>query len=121
LIRALHEAGAPLLVGSDAPQIFNVPGFSAHNELEALVKAGVPVHAVLQAATINVARHFKREGEFGAIAAGQAADLVLLDADPLVDIANSRRIAGVMVRGQWFDRAALDAMLAGVAARQASR
>jgi imidazolonepropionase-like amidohydrolase len=121
LIRTLHEAGAPLLVGSDAPQIFNVPGFSAHHELEALVKAGVPPHAVLQAATINVARHFKRDGEFGAIAAGQAADLVLLDADPLVDIANSRRIAGVMVRGQWFDRAALDAMLAGVAARQASR
>ena len=121
LIRALHEAGAPLLVGSDAPQIFNVPGFSAHNELETLVKAGVPGHAVLQAATINVARHFKREGDFGAVAIGQAADLVLLDADPLADIANSRRIAGVMVRGQWFDRAALDAMLAGVAARQASR
>jgi imidazolonepropionase-like amidohydrolase len=121
LIRALHEAGAPLLVGSDAPQIFNVPGFSAHDELAALVKAGVPVHAVLQAATLNVARHFKREGEFGTIATGQAADLVLLEANPLEDIGNARRIAGVMVRGQWFDRSALDAMLAGVAARQASR
>jgi imidazolonepropionase-like amidohydrolase len=121
LIRRLHEAGAPLLVGSDAPQIFNVPGFSAHNELEALVKAGVPVHAVLQAATLNVARHFKREGEFGEIAVGQAADLVLLDGNPLESIDNTRRIVGVIVRGQWFDRAALDAMLAGVAARQASR
>jgi imidazolonepropionase-like amidohydrolase len=121
LIRRLHEAGAPLLVGSDAPQIFNVPGFSAHNELEALVKAGVPVHAVLQAATVNVARHFKREGEFGEIAVGQAADLVLLDGNPLESIDNTRRIVGVIVRGQWFDRAALDAMLAGVAARQASR
>jgi imidazolonepropionase-like amidohydrolase len=70
---------------------------------------------------VNVARHFGREGEFGAIAAGQAADLVLLDGNPLEGIANSQRIAGVMVRGQWFDRAALDAMLAGVAARQASR
>jgi imidazolonepropionase-like amidohydrolase len=121
LIRRLHEASAPLLVGSDAPQIFNVPGFSAHNELEALVKAGVPVHAVLQAATLNVARHFKREGEFGEIAVGQAADLVLLDGNPLESIDNTRRIVGVIVRGQWFDRAALDAMLAGVAARQASR
>ena len=121
LIRSLHEAGAPLLVGSDAPQIFNVPGFSAHDELAALVQAGVPAHAVLQAATLNVARHFKREGEFGVIAVGQAADLVLLEANPLEDINNTRRIAGVMVRGQWFDRAALDAMLAGVAARQASR
>jgi imidazolonepropionase-like amidohydrolase len=98
-----------------------VPGFSAHNELEALVKAGVPVHAVLQAATVNVARHFKREGEFGEIAVGQAADLVLLDGNPLESIDNTRRIVGVIVRGQWFDRAALDAMLAGVAARQASR
>jgi imidazolonepropionase-like amidohydrolase len=121
LIDALQDSGAPLLVGSDAPQIFNVPGFSAHNELEALVKAGVPVHAVLQAATVNVARHFKREGEFGEIAVGQAADLVLLDGNPLESIDNTRRIVGVIVRGQWFDRAALDAMLAGVAARQASR
>ena len=121
LIRSLYEAGAPLLVGSDAPQIFNVPGFSAHDELAALVKAGVPAHAVLQAATVNVARHFRREGEFGAIAVGQAADLVLLEANPLDDIGHTRRIAGVMLRGQWFDRAALDAMLAGVAARQASR
>ncbi len=121
LIRALHVAGAPLLVGSDAPQIFNVPGFSAHDELAALVQAGIPPQAALQAATVNVARHFKREGEFGVVAVGQAADLVLLDANPVEDIANTRRIAGVVVRGQWFDRAALDAMLAGVAARQASR
>jgi imidazolonepropionase-like amidohydrolase len=121
LIRTLHEAGAPLLVGSDAPQIFNVPGFSAHDELAALVKAGVPAHALLRAATVNVARHFKREGEFGEIAVGQAADLVLLDGNPLESIDNTRRILGVIVRGQWFDRAALDAMLAGVAARQASR
>jgi imidazolonepropionase-like amidohydrolase len=121
LIRALHEAGAPLLVGSDAPQIFNVPGFSAHDELAALVKAGVPTHAVLQAASANVARHFGREGEFGVIGVGQAADLVLLEGNPLDNIDNTRRIAGVMLRGQWFDRSALDAMLAGVAARQASR
>ncbi|HSC07448.1 MAG TPA: amidohydrolase family protein [Steroidobacteraceae bacterium] len=121
LIDALQDSGAPLLVGSDAPQIFNVPGFSAHNEMTALMKAGVPPHVVLQAATVNVARHFRRESEFGRVAVGQAADLVLLDANPLESIDNTRKIAGVMVRGQWFDRAALDAMLAGVAARQASR
>ena len=121
LIRALYEAGAPLLAGSDSPQIFNVPGFSAHDELEALVAAGLPPRAALEAATINVARHFKRVGEFGAIAAGQSADLVLLDANPLDSIGNTRRIAGVMLRGRWLDRAELDAMLAGIAARQASR
>jgi len=121
LIRALYKSGAPLLAGSDSPQIFNVPGFAAHDELEALVAAGLSPRAALEASTVNVARHFKREGQFGAIAAGQSADLVLLDANPLESIGNSRRIAGVMVRGRWFDRPALDAMLAGIAARQASR
>jgi imidazolonepropionase-like amidohydrolase len=121
LIRVLHEAGAPLLAGSDSPQIFNVPGFSAHDELEALVAAGLTPRAALEASTVNVARHFKRQGEFGAIVAGQSADLVLLEANPLERIGNTRRIAGVMVRGQWFDRAALDALLAGIAIRQASR
>lgn len=121
LIRSLYEAGAPLLVGSDSPQIFNVPGFATHDELEALVAAGLPPRAALEAATVNVARHFRREGEFGAIAAGQAADLVLLDVNPLESIGNSRRIAGVMLRGRWLDRAELDTMLAGIAARQASR
>lgn len=121
LIRSLHEAGAPLLVGSDSPQIFNVPGFAAHDELAALVAAGLPPRAALEAATVNVARHFKRQGQFGAIANGQAADLVLLDANPLESIDNTRRIAGVMLRGRWLDRAELDALLAGVAARQAAR
>lgn len=117
VIRALYEAGAPLLIGSDSPQIFNVPGFATHDELEAFVRAGLSPHAALQAATVNVARHFGRAGEFGAIAAGQAADLVLLDADPLESIANTRRIAGVMLRGRWLDRAELDAILARIAAR----
>jgi imidazolonepropionase-like amidohydrolase len=121
LIRALHEAGAPLLAGSDSPQIFNVPGFAAHDELESLVAAGLSPRAALETATVNVARHFKRAGEFGAIAGGQSADLVLLEADPLAKISNTRLIAGVMVRGRWFDRAELDAMLAGVAARQSAR
>jgi cytosine/adenosine deaminase-related metal-dependent hydrolase len=121
LIRALYEAGAPLLAGSDSPQIFNVPGFAAHDELEALVAAGLPPRAALEASTVNVARHFKRQGEFGAIVAGQSADLVLLEANPLERIGNTRRIAGVMLRGRWLDRAELDEMLAAVAAHQATR
>jgi imidazolonepropionase-like amidohydrolase len=121
LIRALYEAGVPLLAGSDSPQIFNVPGFAAHDELEALVAAGLPPRAALEASTVNVARHFKRQGEFGAIVAGQSADLVLLEANPLERIGNTRRIAGVMLRGRWLDRAELDEMLAAVAAHQATR
>ena len=121
LIRALHEAGAPLLIGSDTPQIFNVPGFATHDELAEFVKAGLPARVALQAATVNVARHFQREREFGAIAVGQAADFVLLEANPLENIGNTRRIAGVMVRGRWLDRAELNTLLARIAARQASR
>ncbi len=121
LIRSLYTAGASLLAGSDSPQVFNVPGFAAHDELAALVAAGLPPRAALETATVNVARHFKRVGQFGAIAPGQAADLVLLDANPLENIDNTRRIAGVMLRGRWLDRAELDTLLAGVAARQAAR
>jgi imidazolonepropionase-like amidohydrolase len=85
------------------------------------VTAGLTPRAALEAATVNVARHFKRQGQFGQIAVDQAADLVLLDANPLESIDNTRRIAGVMLRGRWLDRAELDTLLAGVATRQASR
>ncbi len=98
-----------------------MPGFATHDELAEFVKAGLPARAALQAVTVNVARHFQREREFGAIAVGQAADLVLLEANPLESIGNTRRIAGVMLRARWLDRTELDAMLAGIASRQASR
>lgn len=99
LILALHEAGAGLLLGSDAPQVFNVPGFSVHYELENLVAAGLSPYEALATATRNV-------GEFldlpvGTVEVGKEADLVLLDANPLTDISESRRIYGVVLRGTW--------------------
>ncbi|HEU4530407.1 MAG TPA: amidohydrolase family protein [Steroidobacteraceae bacterium] len=111
LLRALDAAGAPLLVGADSPQIFNVPGFATHDELASLVRAGISPRAALQAATVNPARLFGREARFGTIAPGKDADLVLLEANPLADIAATRRIAGVMLRGKWLDRAELDRQL----------
>ncbi|NIL94797.1 MAG: amidohydrolase family protein [Woeseiaceae bacterium] len=101
IIRALHEAGAGLLLGSDAPQIFNVPGFSLHHELAFLVAAGLTPFEALETGTAAVAEFFGSNG--GYVAAGKDADLVLLDANPLDDISHSRRVYGVMVRGQWFD------------------
>ncbi len=114
LIGALHRAGAGLLLGSDAPQVFNVPGFSAHQELGLLVAAGLDPYDALATGTSNPARFFGREGDFGVVAKGARADLVLLNRNPLADIDNTRSIEGVMVRGRWLDRAALDAMLAAL-------
>lgn len=113
LIKALHDAGVPLLLGSDSPQVFNVPGFSAHRELESMVAAGLTPFEALAAGTTAPAAFFET-AEWGAIEPGRAADLVLLRANPLDDITNSRTIEGVMVRGRWLDRAELDAGLAAI-------
>jgi len=106
LIHALHKAGAGLLLGSDAPQVFNVPGFSLHRELGFLVKSGLTPFEALQTGTTAVAEFFGTNT--GMVAAGREADLVLLNANPLEDIANTRRIHGVMVRGSWYSAARLE-------------
>jgi len=116
LIRALHEAGAGLLLGADAPQIMNVPGDAVHHELELLVAAGLSPTEALATGTVHVAR-FLDQTAHGCLAPGCVADLVVLQADPLADISNVRRIDGVMRAGQWFDRERLDAMLEEIAAR----
>jgi imidazolonepropionase-like amidohydrolase len=112
LIRALKKAGAGLLLGSDSPQIFNVPGFSLHRELKYLVDAGLTPFEALQSGTINAAEYFLSEELFGSVQEGFEADLILLDANPFDDINNSRRIHGVMVRGTWMSRTKLDQLLA---------
>jgi len=109
LILELHKAGAGLLLGSDAPQVFNVPGFSLHRELAVMVAAGLTPYEALRTGTVNVAEFLGTNT--GRIEVGRDADLVLLDANPLDDIANSRRVHGVMVRGNWFSRRALDTRL----------
>jgi imidazolonepropionase-like amidohydrolase len=111
LILALRNAGAGLLLGSDSPQIFNVPGFALHHELEYMVQAGLTPYEALKAGTVGPAEFFRSDA-FGTITPGKEADLLLLDANPLIDIANSRRIHGVMLRGRWMPREELDALLA---------
>ena len=112
LILALHQAGAGLLLGSDSPQIFNVPGFALHHELGFMVAAGLTPLEALRTGTVNAATYLEQADRFGAIRVGLEADLVLLNSDPLIDIGNSRRIHGVMVRGRWLSRAELDDLLA---------
>lgn len=121
MTRAMYAAGVPFLAGTDtAAGVHVFPGFSLHQELALFVKAGLTPMQALQTATLNPARFLGRESELGSIAKGKVADLVLLDANPLDDIGNTRRIRGVMLAGRWFDRAGLDAMLEQVAAAAAA-
>jgi imidazolonepropionase-like amidohydrolase len=113
LIFALHEAGAGLLLGADTPQVFNVPGFAIHRELQYLVAAGLTPYEALMTGTVNPAVFLGQEQAYGTVETGKDADLVLLDANPLDDIANAGRIHGVMLRGFWLSRHRLDEILAG--------
>jgi amidohydrolase family protein len=116
LIKALHDAGAGLVLGSDAPQVMNVPGFSAHRELQTYVAAGLTPYEALATGTRNVAAYFGTANGTGTVEQGKVADLVLLDGNPLADIANTTRIAGVMARGVWVPRVDIDRRLAEMVA-----
>ncbi|MEY2501434.1 MAG: hypothetical protein QOI07_1768 [Verrucomicrobiota bacterium] len=111
VVRAMHKAGVQMLAGTDPPTRDVFPGFSLHDELSLLVNAGFTPREALETATANPARCLGLSGSYGAIEKGKTADLVLLDADPLVDIANTRKIAAVVVGGKVFARPALDEML----------
>ena len=117
LVRELHEAGAGLLLGSDAPQILNVPGFSTHKEIALLIASGLTPAEALTTGTVNPAIYFDEVGTFGRVAADLSADLVLADANPLKKPATLRDPAGVMLRGRWLSRDELRAGLAAIAQR----
>ena len=101
----------PLLAGTDAPMPNLWPGSSLHDELGLLVAAGLTPAAALRAATLAPARFLGVDADSGTIAVGKRADLVLLDENPLVDIAATRRIRAVVLGGRWLDRAVLDRMV----------
>lgn len=119
-VRLMHAAGVNMLAGTDAGSVLVYPGFSLHEELRLWVtEAGLPPKAALWSATVGPARFLGMETTLGSIARGKIADMVLLEADPLADIANTRRIFAVVQAGRLFDRAALDALLREV--RDAAR
>jgi imidazolonepropionase-like amidohydrolase len=102
LTRRIHEAGGKIMAGSDSPELFIAYGLAIHRELECLVEAGLSPFSALAAATRVPAEFLKGEGEFGTIKKGLRADMVLLEANPLEIISNTRKIAGVMVAGTWI-------------------
>ncbi|MDR6991017.1 amidohydrolase family protein [Luteimonas sp. 3794] len=119
LLKALHDGGAPIVLGSDAPQFFNVPGFSIHREMAMMQAAGMTPYEVLVTGTRNAAQALGTPEAFGTIEVGRRADLVLLAGDPREDLSHVQAPLGVMARGRWWPREALDARLAEIAARHA--
>ena len=111
-IGQMQKAGVRIMAGTDAPGLVFMPGFTLHDELAALVRAGLSPLAALQAATVTPAQFFKMEKQIGTIEKGKLADIVLVEADPLVDIDNAQKISAVVSKGRLYDRAELDALLA---------
>ncbi len=114
LLKALHDAGVDIAMGSDAVQTFSVPGFSIHNEMGAMARSGLTPYQVYVTGSRNVARFFNREKDAGVLEVGKIADLVLVDANPLADVANFPKQTGTMVRGRWHPRAELLAKIKGM-------
>ncbi len=109
LIKSLFDANGRVLLGSDAPQVFNVPGFSAHLELETYVASGLTPFEALGTGTTAVAEFLGQNT--GTIEPGKDADLVLLDDNPLEDVGNARRVHGVMLQGRWYSDSDLEARI----------
>jgi imidazolonepropionase-like amidohydrolase len=115
VVNAMHRAGIPFLAGTDTPPgVYIFPGFSLHEELQRFVAAGFTPLEALQTATLNPAKFLGKENDLGTIETGKLADMVLLDANPLDDIRNTQKIAGVIANGRYFSQADLDRMLAEV-------
>ena len=103
-VATMQRAGVRILTGTDAPLRNSPPGFGLHEELTLLARGGMTPFEIIRAATFEPARYLRMLDSAGTIASGKVADLVLLDANPLRDIRNTRRIAGVVANGRYFDR-----------------
>ncbi|MGH6950824.1 MAG: amidohydrolase family protein [Vitreimonas sp.] len=122
MLRALREAGVPVLIGTDAPNPYVMYGFGIHEEFGFFHEAGYSNTQILRIATLEAARFLNKQGEFGIIAEGARADLLLLGGDPETDLGVLRAPAGVMAAGRWHDQAALAAQLRAIEqSAQASR
>ena len=120
VLKALADGGAGVLMGTDSPQIFSVPGFSLHREMEAMAEAGMTPYQILVSGTQAVGEYFSRQDSFGTVAIGRRADLILLNSNPLRDIGNVQDRAGVMLRGRWLPEDMIQSRLAEIEQRFAT-
>ena len=116
ILKALHEGGVRILLGTDAPQQFSIPGFSIHREMALMAECGFTPYQIIRSGTHNVGDYFKGKGDFGTVEVGRRADLILVEGNPLKDVASIGRRAGVMVRGQWLPEGEIRRRLEEIAA-----
>jgi imidazolonepropionase-like amidohydrolase len=116
ILKALHDGGVRLLFGTDAPQLFSVPGFSIHREMALMLQTGLTPYDILRSGTKHVGDYFAHKDNFGTVAVGKRADLILVNGNPLEDLANIAQRAGVMVRGRWLPEAEIQERLAKIEA-----
>ena len=114
ILAEMNKAGVKILMGTDAPQLFSVPGFSIHRELPHMQAAGMSNFEILQSGTQYVGDYFSDQDEFGTIRAGQRADLILLNKNPLEDLSAIQDHLGVMVQGKWYSREMIDIKLSDI-------
>jgi imidazolonepropionase-like amidohydrolase len=107
LFLSLHEAGVPMVMASDSPQVFNVPGFSIHHEIALMSEAGMSNYEILKTGSVNTAEYMGMEKEWGMIKKGMAADFVLVEKNPLEDLTTMWKPIAVMIQGKMIDRAEL--------------
>jgi len=115
ILKKMNQRGVIFLLGSDAPQVFNVPGFSIHHEMKDMSEVGISNYKILQSGTINPAIFFKTKGHVGKIITGAPADLVLLNENPLEDIRNAQKIEGVMIGKNWLSKKIIQSRLDKIA------
>ena len=109
----MQKAGVKILAGTDSPNPYCFPGFSLHDELLLMTEGGMSPKEALQAATLNPATFLRKEKDYGTIAKNKFASLVLLNKNPLENIANTKGICAVFLKGNYFDKAALDKFTKG--------
>lgn len=119
ILKALADGGVGILFGTDSPQLYSVPGFSVHREIAVMSAAGLPPFAILESATRRVAEYLGTPHEFGTVAPGRRADLILLHGNPLDDLGRLARPAGVMVNGRWLPESEIRERLEEIASAYA--
>ena len=104
LFLELHKSGVPMILSSDSPQVFNVPGFSIHREIESMSNAGMSNYEILKTGSVNCAEYFEEEGEWGVLKPGAAAEFVLVQKNPLEDLTTMQKPQAIMIGGKFIQR-----------------